>query len=460
MAFIATVRSGVERARIITLRAGPAWTLALVVGPSIILWNYFGKTLPFYPVLNVDLLVASLIACRWPRVGLAFCALGVMVAVAAGAAALFYFASPIDLLMEPELPSELDAMSLVREYAGFAALAAASTLLFHLLTTWAPPRRLPWLLGATLFCFVLDSAAVVSYLPQTSFGRLNVVGSPTMGLVRHHLLKPATLLTTVKDPHPLKERVLQWVRSNPGRGVLFVIAESLGQPTDPELAAWLNAELSAAIQGASDIDAGSVPFQGSTTAAELRQLCQLKGSYTHLSREMALNCLPTLLQELGLHSVGFHGFSGRMFQRERWWPKLGLQQEIFLETLRTQYQRQCGEAFRGICDSDLIEAAARRLSQGSAFVYILTLNTHLPVSLPQAGTPKELCTRREIPEKACALTGMHAQFLKRVGEYIRAERSVPLVVIVGDHAPPFADADNRHAFAADKVPYWVMTPLK
>lgn len=460
MAFIATVRLGVEKARTIMLRAGPAWILALAVGPSMVLWNYFGRTLPFYPVLNVELLVAALIACRWPRMGMAFCALSVMVAVAAGAAALFYFASPIDLLMESELPSELDAVSLAREYAGFAALAGASTLLFYVLTAWAPPRRLLWLLGATLFCFVLDSAAVVSYLPQTRFGRLNVIGSPTMGLVHHHLLKPATVLAAVRDPHPLKERVLQWVRSNPGRGVLFVIAESLGQPTDPELAAWLNAELTTAIQGASDVEAGSVPFQGSTTAGELRQLCQLKGSYTYLSREATLSCLPALLQELGLPSVGFHGFSGRMFQRERWWPKLGLQQEMFLETLRAQYQRQCGEAFRGICDADLMEAAARRLSQGPAFVYILTLNTHLPVSLPQPGSPKALCARREVPEKACALTGMHARFLRRVGEYIRAERSVPLVVVVGDHAPPFADADNRHAFVADRVPYWVMTPWK
>jgi hypothetical protein len=415
--------------------------------------------LPVYPIFNLDLLLAALITCRWRRSGLMLGVLVVLVAMATAIAALFHFASPIDLLFEPDLPHELDKFGLVREYAGFGLVAAVTLLLFSLPAVRGRSLRWSWILTGITVCLILDSSMLASYLPQTRFGNLNVAGSAGLGLVQYHVLKPPASIQPARDENPLKERVTRWVQRHPGRSVLFVIVESLGLPIDTQLSAWLSERLTAQVGVSSMVEFGSVPFQGSTTAGELRQLCQLKGSYTRLSRQAAATCLPTRLKELGLPSVGIHGFSGRMFQRERWWPRIGLQEAMFLETLSPQFPHQCGGMFRGVCDADLITIAANRLSQGPVFVYVLTLNTHLPITLPQPAAPVAMCRQREIPDRACALLGMHAGFLGRVGELARSQAPAPLIVVVGDHAPPFVEASSRQAFAADKVPYWIITPV-
>ncbi|WP_420893917.1 hypothetical protein, partial [Sphingomonas paucimobilis] len=54
----------------------------------------------------------------------------------------------------------------------------------------------------------------------------------------------------------------------------------------------------------------SIPFLGSTTNAELRELCGLYGAYRDLFEMPQLRCLPNVFVELGYQTTGMDGFHG------------------------------------------------------------------------------------------------------------------------------------------------------
>lgn len=98
-------------------------------------------------------------------------------------------------------------------------------------------------------------------------------------------------------------------------------------------------------------------------------------------------------------------------------------------------------------DLAMAELRPRRL------VYLLTLNTHLPLErLPIPDELAALCRERRASESVCRLT---AQIDKVQADIVAAVMAtkIPLwVSVVGDHSPPFAVDSDRKAFSLDQVP--------
>ena len=106
----------------------------------------------------------------------------------------------------------------------------------------------------------------------------------------------------------------------------------------------------------------------------------------------------------------------------------------------------------------MLNLASKELKH-RALVYLLTLNTHLPLStLPIPHDLATLCETRNVSVSVCQLTSQIASFMDSLATTVTALESAPFVIIAGDHAPPFVVQKDRDAFSQVKVPILILEP--
>ncbi|WP_157597994.1 MULTISPECIES: hypothetical protein [unclassified Rhizobacter] len=328
-------------------------------------------------------------------------------------------------------------------------------------------RRLDWraVVLVTLPIVLLDVLNGSSYLSIRS-SRItysNIAASPllTVGRSLTSLHEPGPI-----DPVPAGESAQDvvdlagWAAAHPSRSVLFVVVESLGIHRDPATREWLRSALiDADLSRRYDVVERELPFHDATVAGELRSLCGLAGDYRSLSQSVAARCLPAKLAAIGWETIGLHGFSGNVFDRREWWPMIGLQRIFFAEELLRPESARCGGAFRGSCDADLVRQAGIELQQPRRLVYLLTLNSHLPLALgPIPPDNQSRCDNARAGRDVCQLLTTHRALLSELRNMLQRLDNAPAVVVVGDHAPPFVDTEGRNQYAADRVPMLLLLP--
>ena len=243
--------------------------------------------------------------------------------------------------------------------------------------------------------------------------------------------------------------------------LVVVIVEAMGVPTG-KVGKALFAEDWNRPDWASryNVSRGEVPFYGSTTSGELRELCGLWSDYGSVD-QFGADCLPARYARAGYQTSAMHGFSETFFNREAWYPSIGFARMEFRESLAAAGVDYCNGVFTGTCDRQVPALIGERLKQASApqMVYFLTLNTHLPiVSTQRLGTAD--CDlgpagwAEENPQ-LCKLFILHRQLADAI-DRLAMDPDLPATdfLIVGDHLPPFFDRKDRASFAPDRVP-WV-----
>ncbi len=290
---------------------------------------------------------------------------------------------------------------------------------------------------------------------------INVLGSPGYNLFaaernfRRDSKQPMTAIT----PAPRSYQSLRTEMAGEHQGVLALLVESLGAPQAPELRAWLMRQFATpALLARWDLNDGEEAFLGGTVAAEMRVLCGLRGHYSRLTVSQSQDCLPRLLRSRDEESIALHGFSSRMFDRGAWWPIAGFTQTRFADQWAGQASAHCNGAFNGICDQDLIASAIRLAGEHRQFVYALTINTHLPLP-PQVVEPElsGLCQAHDVPDAACELLQAQGKLLAGLAKQLAAAPDLlRLVVVVGDHSPPFSDFRARRVFKSNYVPSLIL----
>lgn len=244
--------------------------------------------------------------------------------------------------------------------------------------------------------------------------------------------------------------------------VVLVLVESLGVPQfDPGRALfdadWDRKEW----RKTYDVSHGKVEYFGSTTNAELRELCGAWGSYANFNFEKA-NCLPEKLKAAGYDTTAIHSFKGDFFDREKWWPRLGFNREVFQSQLEAQGVRDCGGVFPGACDVDIPARIDAALKSGGKpkFVYWLTLNSHLPV-LEDDTLGTNDCTyggkaMTDLSLRLCRLFVVHHNLSEALNKLIMDPALPPTdFLIVGDHMPPYYQRYARERFDQEHVP-WIL----
>jgi phosphoglycerol transferase MdoB-like AlkP superfamily enzyme len=245
--------------------------------------------------------------------------------------------------------------------------------------------------------------------------------------------------------------------------VVLVLVESWGLLRDRQLASVLTAGYETPeIRSKYAVSYGTVPFIGPTVTGEARELChsQLGFGMLDISAEQSRNCLPVFFHSRGYRDIAVHGYMGAMFRRKEWYKTIGFDQAWFLADLTRAGLPICNGAFPGICDNSIAEWVGKTLYPASAdqpeFVYWVTLNSHLPVPLEPSGSS---CVVPGLSEAFCEWFRRVSRVHQSVEQLaIQAHGRPTLFVLVGDHAPPFANPNLRKMFSQEEVPYVILSP--
>lgn len=249
-----------------------------------------------------------------------------------------------------------------------------------------------------------------------------------------------------------------------GANGLLVMVESMGAFASPEHQALLmQAFDDPSIRKAYAVTTGTVPFFGSTTAGEMRELCQTSRPYTDMTPDTARTCLPRRLARAGQPSVAIHGFTSSMFDRRGWYPSIGFTRSIFRETLQDTLPRRCGWVFAGLCDAEIGRMLPQLLPQQPTrgFTYWLTLNSHAPVR-PGDAPPRLGCDIGGPfgDVETCRMTEAWMDVMDSVAATaLNPGVQRPEILIVGDHAPPSWSWRNRDIFIPGRVAWIRLRPL-
>jgi hypothetical protein len=293
---------------------------------------------------------------------------------------------------------------------------------------------------------------------------VNVAGSAGWNTLRDEIgARAAAALPMRRFEQPLSyRRVLTWKRQNPRGSVLLVLVESMGLPRAAGVRDWLYSRLDTpAVARRWNVERGSEGFFGPTTFGELRVLCGLRGYYARLKPADEEQCLPRRFADAGQPSFGLHGFSLHMFDRDHWWPELGLQPQGFGGDESLPGNTHCNDAFNGVCDGVVLRHAVRLADEPGRLVYVVTLDTHLPLPWRIVPVPAELrarCVSEHVSPVACRMVDQLGHVLDQLAEDLAGMQHPPLVVVAGDHMPPFVQRDDRDAFDAGSVAWLALQP--
>ncbi|MFC5864251.1 sulfatase-like hydrolase/transferase [Acidicapsa dinghuensis] len=252
--------------------------------------------------------------------------------------------------------------------------------------------------------------------------------------------------------------------------IVLILVESWGKANDPAIRAALTRPFEQpAIRTGYTIFQGTVPFQGSTVTAEARELCGSNMGFHILeatAQDLA-SCLPHRLASLGYQVISVHGMDGNFYHRLDWYQRMGIQTMWFNPELQTAGLPSCAGSFSGICDPAIAAWIAHRLTSDQHnsqpdFIYWVTLNSHLPVTVPAPLNSPPNCafspTLLQQPE-LCSWYQLIATLQQSAAKLATDDTGHPTIfILVGDHAPPFTNATLRDQFSPSNVPYIALIP--
>jgi len=300
--------------------------------------------------------------------------------------------------------------------------------------------------------------------------------SPLISLVRNDHARYSMYLASLRSDNSRMDsassRAMAFLKSaDPAKApdLVLIVVESWGLPLDAQLARALNAPYDdPSVELRYDVSHGSVPFDGSTVPGEARELCNSRIGFNILraSPEILQGCLPALLHARDYQDVAIHGYLGSMFGRESWYSGIGFDQRWFGPALKKQKLSECDGPFPGTCDAAIAGWIGNSVlstdTKRPRFIYWVTLNSHLPVPLQPDLAEDGVCStlpslRNSAP--LCSWFRLVRNVHQSVHQLSLTRSARPTVfVVVGDHAPPFADPELRQLFSATDVPYVLLTP--
>jgi hypothetical protein len=250
--------------------------------------------------------------------------------------------------------------------------------------------------------------------------------------------------------------------------VVQVVVESWGLPDDQPLRdALVRPYLEPGVSARYEVIQGTVPFSGATIPGEARELCGASVGFHLLDatpRELT-DCLPARLAALGYGNIALHGMNGNLFNRARWYRAIGFQEIWFQSQFEQQGLPDCNGALIGTCDADVASWIGRRLEENHPqpyFIHWMTLNSHLPVLVPSSlpnGAPCDEALDLKPETPLCSWYQLVENVHRSLAEIASTKLARPTVfVVVGDHAPPFANSELRDRFSYSNVPYVILLP--
>jgi hypothetical protein len=314
----------------------------------------------------------------------------------------------------------------------------------------------------------------------SDYGNLWIARYPSLRLARNERLFGGGRNTVNASPggaKPIASAAAVALRTagiDSGRGpqempnFVLVLVESWGLDSDASVRdALVRPYTQPGLAARYDVSQGTVKFFGPTVGGEARELCGSDMGYQieDLSTQSLRPCLPDRLASLGYHTIALHGMSGYMFHRQTWYRSIGFQEQWFRDSFRQRGLPDCVGAFVGTCDAAVAGLIGQRLQTRDPspdFVYWVTLNSHLPLPVPSGLPGAASCALTPLLTRQatfCSWYQLVANVHDSVARLAMGQMGRPTVfVIVGDHAPPFANPTLRDQFSGAEVPYVLLVP--
>lgn len=293
---------------------------------------------------------------------------------------------------------------------------------------------------------------------------INVAGLSTAVLARDIVQIAETRNDPVSSIQSASDRTgIRELSAGGKHNYVVVMVEALGDPIDQKLReAVLASYKSDEVSRHYDLEIGAIGFRGSTIAAELRELCNIRAPYWKMFGASEVQpCVPRKIDLLGMQTVAIHGNTAAMYQRGEWYSKLGFERREFIEDLRSlPDMHMCPGPFKGICDEDIARHIGDLLAtnpEQPKFIHWVTLNSHLPLSdgpvIPSANG--YLPGDHDIGRWMTLINIVNDSVVKLA---LRPDIPPTEFLIVGDHAPPFYSAEHRAMFSQKEVPFIHLVP--
>ncbi len=251
---------------------------------------------------------------------------------------------------------------------------------------------------------------------------------------------------------------------------LLVIMESWGLPNDTAFHAMFQKVMSSlAIQRQFRPFWGQTRFRGSTTAAEMRELISAKGSYKYFfNRKSSESQFPSIFDKkkaAGYETFGFHSFTGKMFARGEWWHNIGIdhvffRDDIVAKNIVSNHQLDAGTPFPSIKDEQMFDFMVQQtMNSKRKFVYLLTVNTHLPFTQHIGDIPGEIFSEISAMPVSAEVQNQLKKLAIQLIYFINALKPEEWddILFVGDHIPPYLREADRNFFNSAYVPYLFLT---
>jgi hypothetical protein len=109
----------------------------------------------------------------------------------------------------------------------------------------------------------------------------------------------------------------------------------------------------------------------------------------------------------------------------------------------------------------MILKAALIADKPKQFVYLLTLDTHLPLKkIIVPNSFLNLCRMESVDISSCQMVYSLGEVLKSISIELQEAKTPFFIEIVGDHSPPFLNEQSRLSFNQKMVPIYILKPLK
>ena len=409
------------------------------------------------PRINSDLfvvyIIAVLLARRRPRLAAVLSLFGVIgalsVQVLLGVGVIY-----------------LDDPALIREYLSFAAFWPWRLITFWLavaivvfVVLFLLLRRIPMgkaaiapVAAVLVLILALDLAA------RTAAGYSLVAGNlVTSRPVRAFKLGRTWATTEGFTVKPIAEpmMVCDVLAGPPPPRILSLSVEAFGLARDEKFNRLMFEPMTAILAGKYAVEIGRHGYKGATLSGEMRELCGQRTAGTPTTEkalQLRASCLPGILARQGYETLGIHGNSKFFYNRSEVYPALGFTRTLFIEDFKKAdppAARCKTRAFEGVCDREALRAAIQFVaSRPRGYAHVMTLDTHFPLGPTELGDADCRAAEHGITDAdLCLYFNQMSNLLAMIARELRSTQTPPdRVYLFGDHAPPYAVANERNFF--------------
>ncbi|WP_374855076.1 sulfatase-like hydrolase/transferase [Acinetobacter indicus] len=341
--------------------------------------------------------------------------------------------------------------------------------IFFLTLKFAKKFSFPYPHFMIIVLIIISYACMTLGLTYTSFqgimGRDNYYFAHSQAELYKKIKQSKFILATDTTPEfqPITDQsqhVVSQLQQPYSSKILYIVAESWGELRNKEAQKAIFKNINQNSHLFEFIAEGSLHTVGATVAGELREICSLElinsgFAFSKLKAEQFANCLPNKLVQRGYKTVALHGTSGLLYDRTTWYKHAGFGQRYFGEHF--MQLKRC-TAFKGVCDTVLMQVVAQTFKQNAAekiFFYWMTLTSHQPYSEKDIYNQRFDCKKynMNVQGDACHNSKLQTQFLDELAELVKKpEMKGVEVIVVGDHQPPLWGGEFKH-FHHFKVSY-------